>query len=196
MLSKGDIIDWDEVENGLSAYMRRTHGTAANELTFWHSQGGLECFFTRIDGKMYKNRFFDTPVTLAEVQARDEPITVKIDWDALFVEYGAHISRRPIDMGKALWLTKFWEDRGGQERYFDTGPFGESVRREYLLAPPGKIDWDSIHADWSDFWRHRGFAQDQLAGYEEFWNRLGGIDLYFDTDDKGIRTQREFKRPN
>lgn len=132
MLSKGDLIDWDEIERDLSAYMRRTHGTAANEQAFWHSQGGFECFFTLIDGKMYKNSYFDTPVTLVELRERDLP----------------------------------------DKRV--------------------KINWDSIHADWSDFWRHRGFAQDQLEGYEEFWKRLGGINRYFDTDDNGVRTCREY----
>lgn len=128
-----------------------------------------------------------------------KPITnwTKINWEALYVEFSAHMSQRPKDMGHTLWVIQFWDDRGGSKRYFDKGPFGETIRREYLLDVPDKrikIDWDSIHADWSDFWRHRGFAQDQLEGYEEFWKRLGGINRYFDIDDNGVRTCREYMR--
>lgn len=196
MLSKGDRIDWDEVEKELSAYMRRTRGTFSHEQTFWHTKGGFECFFTMNTktSKMVKNTFFDVPVEFDTVGVLE-----RIDWKYLGLKFEKEIMMLAVTDDHHRWIDSFWEQYGGRDLYFDQSddhPGSDQPRVYKKVSPrPERIDWDSIHADWSDFWAHRGFGKDQLEGYEEFWNRLGGINRYFDTDDNGNRTQRDFKRP-
>ena len=198
MLSKGDLIDWNEVEQELSDHMLRTRGTFSHEVTFWHSQGGFECFFTMIDGKMYRNIYFDIPVTLVELQARENSTTVKINWEALYVEFSAHMSQRPKDMGHSRWLVQFWDHRGGSKRYFDKGPFGETIRRVYLLDLPDKrikIDWDELTKLWNEHWRTPPTLIVEVQEHRDtFWMKHGGFEAYFDNGPFGVPTRREYMR--
>lgn len=216
-------IDWDSIHADWSDFWRH-RGFAQDQLEgyeeFWKRLGGINRYFDTDDNgvRTCREYLLDVPTYAGKPLSGEDigklwdmsggrpawkstkPITnwTKINWEALYVEFSAHMSQRPKDMGHSLWVIQFWDDRGGSKRYFDKGPFGETIRREYLLDLPDKrikIDWDELTKLWNEHWRTPPTRTAEVEEHRDtFWMKHGGFEAYFDNGPFGVPTRREYMR--
>ena len=55
----------------------------------------------------------------------------KINWGRISREWDEHWRNRPDDYTPPEWMDKFWNDRGGRDRYFRT--VGDRQYQRYYL---------------------------------------------------------------